>query len=104
MRKLIKYSSENATVRESMFNQSSAIDFVHDHLATGAGADRHGYLPAIFTEALRRLVVDLSQRLEALEDQLAELGDQLGTSEAARAWSLIEAGTQSAGAATGSRR
>lgn len=37
------------------------------------------------TDALRRLVVELSQRLGALEEQVAELGDRLGTSEAARA-------------------
>jgi hypothetical protein len=42
------------------------------------------------TDALRRLVVELSQRLGALEEQVAELGDQLGTSEAAQAALQVE--------------
>ena len=42
------------------------------------------------TEALRRLVVELSQRLGAIEEQVAELGDQLTTSEAARGALQVE--------------
>jgi regulator of replication initiation timing len=49
------------------------------NLLTHNGAE---WLP---TSTLRRLVLDLSQRLGALEAQVAELGDQLEQAETARA-------------------
>ena len=42
-------------------------------------------LETLPSDALRRLVVDLSQRLGALEAQVAELGDQLEKAETAHA-------------------
>ena len=49
--------------------------------------DTFGTLSA---ESLRRLVGDLSRRLQSLEDQVTHLGDQLASAEAARAALQVE--------------
>ena len=63
-----------------------------DHCACGGCLIQHGMSPlsddgseTLPPDALRRLVVDLSQRLGALEAQVVELRDELGKTEMARA-------------------